>query len=160
MNKWYLLKYVLITFFIITIAVISMIFGAYLTEKKYSNIERTQVIISEQIAFEDSVKLYIEQLNIAHPEIVFKQARIESGNFTSRVFKENNNMFGMRVPQQRPNLSIGKNRGYAVYKNWQHSVIDYALLQSWSYKKLDKDQYLQQLDHSYAEDTLYIQKLK
>lgn len=116
--------------------------------------------IIEQLEFEDSVRVYINELNIAHPDIVLRQARIESGNFTSTIFKENHNMFGMRVATQRPHLSIGENKGYAVYESWKHSIIDYALLQSWSYKKLNREEYLGRLGNTYAEDPLYIQKVK
>lgn len=137
---------------------VSDFYEAYYDKKHISQSEK--IIVSEQLAFEDSVKLYIESLNLAHPDIVLKQARIESGNFTSKIFKDNMNLFGMRDSYYRPTVSIGVNRGYAVYEDWKHSVIDYALLQAWSYKKLNREEYLKQLSISYAEDTLYIQKVK
>jgi uncharacterized FlgJ-related protein len=124
------------------------------------NIEIQKDEILKQISFEDSIKMYIEELNIDHADIVFNQARIESGNFSSTIYKENNNMFGMKVATQRPTTSIGENRGYAVYLNWQQSIIDYALLQSWSYKNLNRKEYLDKLNNNYAEDSLYIDKIK
>lgn len=121
--------------------------------------EITKEQIVQEISFEDSVYNYILELNIQHPEVVLRQARIESGNFKSRVFLENNNMFGMKIPNKRPNMVSGSNRGYAVYNNWQESVIDYALYQVYSGKNLSKEDYIKMLNNSYAEDTEYLNKL-
>ena len=119
----------------------------------------TKEQIVQEISFEDSVYNYILELNIQHPEVVLRQARIESGNFKSRVFLENNNMFGMKIPNKRPNMVSGSNRGYAVYSNWQESVIDYALYQVYSGKNLSKEDYIKMLNNNYAEDTEYLNKL-
>ena len=114
----------------------------------------------QEVTFEDSVYQYILFLNIKHPEVVFKQAKIESGNFKSKVFKENNNMFGMKIPYKRANIAGGENLGYAVYNTWQESIIDYALYQTYTAKGMNKEQYIQHLGNSYAEDPNYKQKVK
>ena len=77
-------------------------------DKPVEEITKEQVI--QEISFEDSVYNYILELNIQHPEVVLRQARIESGNFKSRIFLENNNMFGMKMPNKRPNMASGSNR--------------------------------------------------
>ena len=125
--------------------------------KSVEDITKEQII--QEISFEDSVYNYILELNIQHPEVVLRQARTESGNFKSRVFLENNNMFGMKIPSKRPNMVSGSNRGYAVYNNWQESVIDYALYQVYSGKNLSKEDYINMLNNNYAEDTEYLNKL-
>lgn len=101
----------------------------------------------------------IYDLNIAHPDIVIAQAIIESGNFKSNIFKENNNLFGMKMPKYRKTTAIGINRGHAVYKNWRESVIDYALWQGERAKYSTANQYLRRLK-SYATDANYISKIK
>jgi hypothetical protein len=101
-------------------------------------------------AFADSVRATIACLKFAYPEVVFMQARIESGNFTSKVFRDNNNMFGMRLPRIRPTLAVGERYGYAVYASWRDSVIDRLLLELWSYKGLDIEAYLKKLNTDYA----------
>ena len=63
----------------------------------------------------------------SHIEQIYKHAQSESGNFKSKVFKENNNTFGMRLPRRRTTTAIGKNRGYAIYTDWYDSVYDYWL---------------------------------
>ena len=112
-----------------------------------------------EMSMADSVKLLIKQMNIAHPDIVFRQAQVETGHFTSAVFKENNNLFGMRRAYSRPHVQTGENRGYAVYESWKMSVADYALFQAWSAKRLDRQAYIELLGRTYAEDNEYINKL-
>jgi uncharacterized FlgJ-related protein len=107
---------------------------------------------------ENMIKLIIE-LNIAHPDIVIAQAIIESGNFKSNIFKENNNLFGMKMPKYRKTTAIGINRGHAVYSSWRESVIDYALWQGKRARYSTKNQYLRRLK-SYAADPNYIIKIK
>lgn len=98
-------------------------------------------------------------LKIAHPDIVMAQAIIESGNFKSNIFKENNNLFGMKMPEYRKTTAIGINRGHAVYRNWRESVIDYALWQGKRARYQTTSQYLRRL-RSYATDPNYITKIK
>ena len=98
-------------------------------------------------------------LKIAHPDIVMAQAIIESGNFKSNIFKENNNLFGMKMPEYRKTTAIGINRGHAVYRNWRESVIDYALWQGKRARYSTTNQYLRRL-RSYATDPNYIKKIK
>ena len=108
----------------------------------------------------DSIKMLIAQMNIAHPDIVFAQAILETGNFKSDVFRENNNLFGMRQALSRPHTQTGMNIGYAVYPTWQLSVIDYAINQAWSAKRLSREQYIEYLRTTYATDSTYIDNLK
>lgn len=124
------------------------------------NDEELIEVVSHQLEFEDSVYNYIKELNIKHPEIVLKQARLESGNFQSEVFKNNNNMFGFKQAYKRPNTQIGTNRGYAVYEDWKQCVIDYALYQTYSAKNMTKEEYINFLNKNFAEDNNYKDKLQ
>ena len=117
--------------------------------------EELQQQVIEQMTFEDSVFTYIVELNIKHPDVVLKQAKIESGNFKSKVFLENNNMFGFKKAFKRANTQIDTNRGYAVYDSWQECVIDYALYQTYSAKNLGREEYINFLGKHYAEDPNY-----
>jgi len=114
----------------------------------------------KDISFEDSVYNYIVFLEIKHPDIVMRQARIESGNFKSKIFKENNNMFGFKKAYKRPNTQCGINCGYACYSNWKQCIIDYALYQTYSAKNMSKKDYINFLDKNYAEDPKYKNKLE
>jgi len=46
-------------------------------------------------------------------KLITAQAGFETGNFTSVIFKENNNLFGMKLPKVRKTTAIGENRGHA-----------------------------------------------
>ena len=117
--------------------------------------EEIQQQAIEQMTFEDSVFTYIVELNIKHPNVVLKQAKIESGNFKSKVFIENNNMFGFKKAFKRANTQVDTNRGYAVYDSWQDCVVDYALYQTYSAKNLSREEYIIFLGKHYAEDPNY-----
>ena len=56
---------------------------------------------------------------------ILAQSAHETANFTSSIFKSNNNLFGMKHAGQR--LSLGEKNGYADYKDIQTSVLDYAV---------------------------------
>jgi len=51
----------------------------------------------------------------------------ETGGWTSEVYKSNNNMFGMKQPEQRDTTSEGEKNGYASYKNEMDSILDLLL---------------------------------
>lgn len=72
----------------------------------------------------------IKDMKIQHPELVYRQAILESGNLKSRLVKNQNNLFGMKMPRQRFTFAAGKGRrNYAKYESWAHSVADYKVYQ-------------------------------
>ncbi len=97
---------------------------------------------------------------IKYPDIVFAQAVLESGNFTSKLFKTQNNLFGMKVPHKRQTTAINK-RGYAKYNSIDDSIIDYSFYQQYAMKRkeMSRHEYLVFLGRNYAEDKKYVQKL-
>lgn len=106
----------------------------------------------------------IKTSGILFPEVVYSQALIESGNFSSEVFVCTNNLFGMKQPKVRDTYSLGKsNLGYASYFSWKSSVDDYKLWQDRALRnktlKTQKE-YLEYLGRVYAEDKQYIMKLQ
>ncbi len=114
---------------------------------------------SEHFA-EDSLVRVIKALGFDHPHIVHAQAIVESAGFTSAIFVENNNLFGMKCPTQRLSTCIGTNRSHAVYYDWISSVVDYKLW--YSYMIAPNTPYyevLEILTNVYAEDPLYGDKV-
>lgn len=116
----------------------------------YRNIE-----VSDSTAF--GVMLEFE---IQHPHIVLAQMKIESGNYGSSIAKNNNNYFGMRQPSTRVTVSLGSRNGYARYRSWAYSILDYALWQRQYAWNLTEEQYLAKLGRAYAEDPNYVSKVK
>lgn len=103
----------------------------------------------------------LKEMNVKYYDIVYAQALIETGRFTSKIFKHGNNLFGMKVASQRPTTAIGEYKGHAKYESWQESVMDYALFQAAYMKKCKtREQYLQYLKENYAEDPGYVEKVR
>lgn len=130
-------------------------------EPKFITGEVRTIIIEKDMEFtKHKLKEYILDLNLKFPHIVLAQAELESGNFSSTIFIENNNIFGMKCAKQRPSTNTGENRGHAYFNNWKDCVIDYAFYQARYLSKINSEQeYLDYLKQNYAEDTLYVQKL-
>lgn len=144
-----LLRSLLITFVIATIFGLAM----YYSEKpKDDNIEVQKVqlvFLDEQLKdlSIENVWFWLNYFEVKNPEIVLSQAVLESGwNLDSNRAIKLNNIFGF---QNKAPLSFGHWIGCVVYyKQWQDSF----------YPGGDYYKFLH--DFGYAEDTLYIQKLK
>lgn len=109
---------------------------------------------------EENLMIVIEALGIRFKDVVVAQARLETGNFKSRSFRQGNNLFGMKVAKSRLTTACGSIYGHAKYTHWTMSVVDYALFQSTFARKIrTKDKYLRYLQRNYAEDVNYISKL-
>lgn len=103
----------------------------------------------------------IKALNFKFPYIVLAQSIQETGNYTSTIFRENNNLFGMKEAVIRTNLAKGTNRGHAYYDSWQDSVIDYALFSATYLPDIKTEgEYFEYLRQNYAEDPMYVERLK
>lgn len=88
----------------------------------------------------------LRKQRVPHADIVLAQARLETGNFTSRRCKEDKNLFGMK-----------RGKRYAKYKRWQDSVADYKERISSRYVKGDYYAFLRKI--GYAEDAAYSRKV-
>ena len=100
---------------------------------------------------------------VKFPEVVFAQAVLESGHFTSSLFERANNLFGMKIPTKRETTAIGSTNGYSKYENWHQSIYDYKLWQEFLFSKrgeLTKAEYLAYLKKWYAKDKNYLTKVK
>jgi len=108
------------------------------------------------------LKEAIYYLEIRSPEIAFRQAVHETGNFRSDIFKQGFNCFGMRYARVRPTKATGIYKHHAKYDHWLNSVIDYKLWQDFYIKKGHdlRDYYTFLKDLPYATDKRYISKLK
>jgi hypothetical protein len=99
----------------------------------------------------ENLKSEIKKQGIVHPDVALAQAKLESGYFKSKIFIENNNLFGMKLARQRNTTAVGQNRNHAKYNNWQDSVKDYKLWQdSNGMSKLPKEQYITKLSNIYC----------
>lgn len=80
---------------------------------------------------ETKVYEYLLQLKIKYPLVAMAQMKLESANATSNIFKQNNNVFGMKEPGLRPTTALGTKNNHAYYAHWRQSVLDYAIWQAY-----------------------------
>lgn len=100
------------------------------------------------VEINDSVLLdKLIKLDVKYPKIALNQAKLETGNYTSDYYKRQNNLFGFRTK-----------KGYKKYNYWVDSCKDYKQWQDKNYNTGDYYKFL--LNVGYAEDSMYIYKLK
>jgi hypothetical protein len=83
------------------------------------------------------------------PNVAFAQMKIETGNFKSAICRENKNIAGIKTSKSK--YVAGMNRGHCSYKTYKDCIKDYVRIQN---------RYLKNIDGRYAENPLYVQKLK
>lgn len=112
----------------------------------------------------------MKKLGINHPEVVISQMYLETGRFTSKVYKENNNPFGMRHNSR--GYSKKSNLNHAYYETLSDALMDYKEWQEiWGLDKIvSRDAYIERLNRlkvtssgsilRYAEDLTYTTKVR
>ena len=119
------------------------------------------VYVSAQAFSEEALIDLLRGSNIKYPHIVLAQAKIESGNYTSKIFKENNNLFGMKEPNIRTTTALGTKSGHAYYSDWVSSVYDYAMFQNNRMQGVNSEsEYYAKLADGYAADSTYASVIK
>lgn len=137
----------------------------WVNDVRFISEETKAIIINESTKAntfsKEKLKAHILQLNMKFPRIVYAQACLESGNFKSDLFRTNNNLFGLKTATKRPTTHKGEEHGYAYYDTWRASVEDYAFYSATYLNDLKTEsEYLAYLKQNYAEDTLYVEKLR
>jgi len=119
-------------------------------------------VYMETIPFSEEALIdLLRSSNIKYPYIVLAQAKIESGNYTSKVFRENNNLFGMKEPNVRTTTALGTKNSHAYYLDWVSSVYDYAMFQNNRMQGIDSEsEYYAKLADGYAADSTYAAVIK
>lgn len=92
----------------------------------------------------------LDYYGIQYPQIVYAQALLETGHFSSSVCKNYNNLFG---------LYNSKIKDYYSFEHWSDSVIAYRDKVQYKYKG-NTDYYTFLVKLPYATDPNYIRKIK
>ena len=111
---------------------------------------------------DSTLYVFLKDNNAWYPEILLKQAKIESGNYTSDVYMNSNNLYGMKKVGRRQTTQLHNTyNGYGCYTNWCESVLDRMLWDVFYFKneKPTKEEYLKAMS-VYAEDTCYLSKIQ
>jgi len=117
-------------------------------------------VVYEEPFSEEALIEEIKKMNFKHPEIVLAQARLETGNFTSDIFYNNNNLFGMKKAYSRPTTASGVRKDHATYSHWKESLVDYALYSSAFLRYTEEEDVLDHLANYYAQDLFYRDKVE
>ena len=150
---------------IIIALIISFLYGRYTKHDSLDKYEKEIIVINtivEKTEFtEERFIDILKDLNVKFPHIVMAQSIVETGKWKSNIFKENNNLFGMKQARSRINTAIGTQNNHAFYDTWTESVYDYAFYQCRYLGTIKTDEeYFNYLSRSYAEDSNYVDILK
>lgn len=139
--------------------IIGLLLGYYVFPKQQPNnttLKIKMIVIKDSVKVqktsmlplnEKNLKKVLKENNIHHPNVVLAQAKLETGNFTSKVCKSKGNLFGLR-----------KGNKYRQYSHWAESVLAYKRLIQSRYKGGNYLAFLNNI--GYAEDPNYLSKLK
>jgi hypothetical protein len=132
------------------------------SKEQETSYEEKLIIIRQYNEFsEEKLVTHLRELNLKFPYIILAQSIQETGNFKSGIFKENNNLFGMKEAKMRATLAQGTSRGHAYYGSWKESLYDYAMYYNTYLRKIKtEDEYFEYLRQNYAEDPEYVPRLK
>ena len=118
-------------------------------KQEYVEAVDTSFLQTEEL--NDSI-LYLALLHyeVKHPKKVLAQAKLETGNYTSKHCIKGNNLFG---------LYNSKKKKYFQFNHWSESIEAYKDMIE--YKHRDNEDYYEFLVRiSYASDPNYISKVK
>jgi uncharacterized FlgJ-related protein len=150
MNKIfkYYLPFILVFLIAISFIVVRASNNDQVDLPKYTGrVDTVKVDFGRRVFSKEELKNELIRQGIKNHEIVYAQARLETGNFKSSLFKNNNNLFGFR-----------SSKGWSKYSHWTESVRAYSRFQKQYYKRGDYYTFLENI--GYAKDSNYIKKLK
>lgn len=166
---------------IIIITLISLIYYHYYSlavaslEREELAAKTTEVIISYtsevKAEYTETQKIIITILesDLRFKRVVIAQMLHETNMLQSNIYRDCNNLFGMKVAYKRKSYATGTCRKHAGYKSVEDSIKDYMEFQKWSldiyeskYGKVESEEaYLLFLKRvGYAEDSSYLPKLR
>jgi hypothetical protein len=143
----------------------SFISGRYIKFQSLEEYEKELIVLNVQTEenkfTKEKLVEELKRLNIKHPHIVMAQSIIETGHWSSKIFRENHNLFGMREAKSRINTAAGTQSNHAYYETWIESVYDYAFYQCRYLGGIRTEaEYYAYLGNSYAEDPDYVNVVK
>lgn len=114
------------------------------------NIEHSAAPAFFNQSLEEGLIEALDYYGIQYPQIVYAQALLETGHFSSSVCKNYNNLFG---------LYNSKIKDYYSFEHWSDSVKAYRDFVQYKYKG-NTDYYTFLVKLPYATDPNYIMKIK
>jgi flagellum-specific peptidoglycan hydrolase FlgJ len=154
MKNWYKDIGIILAVFIIGICA-----GFLLRNQEIKILAKKAIIVQDSL----NISQLLEKHKIKFSHIVLAQAKLESNNFKSDLYKRNWNCFGMKVPAQRWTFAENTHDwgNYAKYKSLEDCIMDYKSWQLSNTTTISNDNaYLELLNNMYAENPNYVKRLK
>jgi uncharacterized FlgJ-related protein len=138
------------------VLIIALLF-CYMESSKLSTVD---IQVQDRIFSESKMIALAKEIGIKYIDVMIAQSRLETAWYSSDIFHDNKNLFGMKVAKQRETTAIGVNRGHAQYHSWIDSLKDYKLWQDVVLTKVSSRQsYISYIGRVYAEDGSYLKKI-
>lgn len=137
---------------VILIVLLSLFTFSFSTVGSYrnTNIVYTNTSFLQEELNDSILYLALVYYDVKHPKAVLAQAKLESGNYTSSLFKNNNNFLG---------LYNSKKKEFFKFDHWSDCILAYKNMIE--YKHREGENYYHFLKRiGYAEDPDYITKVK
>ena len=115
----------------------------------YKPVQVYEIPKSEVPLTDSAIAVTLVQNDCVLPSIAIAQARIETGNYTSKVCIENKNLFGIKKHPCK--YVAGELNDHAVFKSYEDCIKCYCEIQR---------RYLKSIDGKYAEAGNYISVIK
>lgn len=110
----------------------------------------------------DNIDFWIKHFEINCDTVIRAQIILETGNLTSDILINGNNLFGMKFPLYRETTAVGIYKNHASYQSYIHSIEDYRLWQQYfkfDTLKVTEDYVNCLVKHGYAKSENYKQSL-
>ena len=133
--------------------------GFLLRNQEIKMLAKTVIIKKDSL----NISQLLDKHKIKFSHIVLAQAKLESNNFKSDLYKRNWNCFGMKVPAMRWTFAENTHDwgNYARYSSLENCIMDYK---SWQLSNAtnvsNENAYFELLSNIYAEDKSYCTRLK
>lgn len=115
-----------------------------------SNTEYKDISFLSEELNDSTLYFALVYYKVKHPKIVLAQAKLESNNYTSSIFKKKNNFLGLYDSEKRQ---------YFEFDHWSDCIQAYK--DKVEYKLKEGEDYYDFLKRiGYAEDPAYINKIK
>jgi hypothetical protein len=106
----------------------------------------------------DNIDFWLGHFQVKCDTVVKAQIILETGNLTSDILMNGNNLFGMKLPKHRQTRAIREYKNHAGYSSYVHSIEDYKLWQvyfGFDTLKTSQDYINCLMRHGYAEANNY-----
>jgi uncharacterized FlgJ-related protein len=144
-------KPLLVFFAVLILILLSSFISREKTETKYIKTETEVNLVTNNSFSRENLIKEIQRLPFKYRDVILAQCILESGNFKSPVFKQCNNLLGLREAKQRLTLATGTHLNHATFTTWKECLLDRLIFEAKYMHDLSRSEYTTYLGKVYAE---------